>query len=164
VISQIRIADEIIINKIDSNEVNVNDINQQIEALNPFAKINSASYCNIDLEGLLTDDEKVSRIYSGSESAFQFSERPEIESKVLRTNRRFNSKYISDLLNKVGSDVHRLKGYLRTEDNLNISIQFVFGKYSISELNNYSGPNLLVALGDKGAISPLFKSILSLAL
>lgn len=140
---QIRMADEIIINKIDLAPHKTEELKGDLKTLNPYATIWETTFCNIDFEPEKTPGTK-----------FYFSlpkpmKRPEINSMVIKTNRKPDSNSLEKFLKKWASKAYRIKGFVNVKEKKTIAIQCTFDKIEMEETDDYFGPTELVALSDQ---------------
>jgi G3E family GTPase len=162
VINQIRAADEIIINKIDLATNKIENTLNEVKVINPFAEIKLTSFCDIDFEKLQNDIGASAYKQLKTQKSLS-NNKPDVETKVFKNHMKFDMDIFGNLLSNIGDSLFRLKGYLWETDNRIFAVQYVFGKISFQRIKNYSGPNLIVALGNNGSLDPLFNSIRSIA-
>ena len=79
VIHQLRMADIIIINKSDLYIKNLDTLKKEISQLNPFAKIEETSFCNIEID---FNEYTIDKHYLDKSVALQ---KPEVYSMVIKT-------------------------------------------------------------------------------
>lgn len=162
VIHQIRIADEILINKTDIFEDDLEMVRSKVLALNPYAKIVSTRYCNISMNGLSSKMEP--SVFGNHELIkIEGTGKPEISAKVLKTRRVFSIEKVIDYFASSRIELLRIKGYLNLVCNKTLAIQYVFGRLEVTEITDYSGPKLLIAMGNSDEINSTFQKMLAIA-
>lgn len=140
---QIRMADEVIINKIDLAAEKTGELEKEIQQINPFANIRQATFCAIDFDPLKT---------AGNKFYFNLPKpmsRPEINSMVLKTGRRPNKESLKNFLEEWAPKAYRIKGFVNTNDKKTLAVQCSFDLVEIEETNTWAGPTELIALTDK---------------
>jgi G3E family GTPase len=153
---QIMVADKIILNKMDLYEDNLDEINQAIEKLNPFAEIIPTSYAQIpwdklDVFSSLKSEAAIRYIGTSSEG------RPDILACVLRTHDKLAESNFSAFINELQKDCIRMKGFLNLKNGKVVSFHSVFEQQEIKILENYIGPSELIVFGSNMTITHLRK-------
>jgi G3E family GTPase len=145
---QVRIADTIIVNKIDKvDDAALAAIDCRIRELNPFAEIRPARYCEIPLLLSPRDPvETVARRRTGEHASLPSAGRPPIATAAVRSTRRIPEPALRTFLNLFERDAYRIKGFANLTDGSTVSIQSVLGSTEIKPVSNYTGPTELVAL------------------
>lgn len=140
---QIRMADEVIINKIDLTSGKFSELEDEIKQLNPYANIRKTTYCDEGFEPLKT-----------AEAKFYFNlqkpmERPEINSMVMKTGRKPDRESLQNFLKEWAPKSYRIKGFVNVKEEKTIAVQCTFGKVETAEIREYFGSTELVALSDQ---------------
>lgn len=140
---QIRMADEVIINKIDLTSGKFSELEDEIKQLNPYANIRKTTYCDVEFEPLKT-----------AEAKFYFNlqkpmERPEINSMVMKTGRKPDRESLQNFLKEWAPKSYRIKGFVNVKEEKTIAVQCTFGKVETAEIREYFGSTELVALSDQ---------------
>ncbi len=138
---QIRIADVVILNKIDLLEIQSDDLVHLIKKLNPFAQIYSTSYANIDLDF--------------QKSAMKFlpllekaeNDRPDIQSQVIKSNRAIDPENLNLFLKAMGGNCIRSKGYINLPEKKKVFLQGSFGETTLQETEYFVAPTEFVLIG-----------------
>ena len=142
---QIRVADTVILNKCDLAGDNIPEIENQIKALNPFAKIIKTSFCYIDfIEGPVFHLPFGIAI-SGKE---EIAGRPDIDSLVVKTTKHISAANLLLFIEKWSKITFRIKGYVQTEEGA-VAVQTSFERVEIVKLPVYNYPTQIVILGPK---------------
>lgn len=143
---QIRLADLILINKIDLVQ-ETKSIRQKIADLNPSAPVLETRYGiteGIDLEQMLSDgallpDRQLSSVSSEG--------RPPFNTCVIKTNRLFDETATRQFISSQAPKLIRMKGYVRVSPESTLLVQTVFNEINLLIINDYDGPTELIALG-----------------
>lgn len=163
---QIRIADTIILNKMDIFSGDKKIIEEQIKSLNPYAEISATSFCDINLN---ISFKKFSAGPLATKRADEFShyessEKPNLGSAVIRSNKKISQPNLEQFLREYEQKVYRLKGYVNLENGNTMAVQSCFGETHILEAANYAGPTEIIALGPEikaGEFSKKFRALLN---
>jgi len=140
---QIRMADEVVINKIDLALETTDELEEEIKHLNPYAKIRKTTFCAIDFKPLKT---------VGTKFYFNISEpmkRPDINSMVIKTGRKPSLESFENFLKEWAPKSYRIKGFVNVQEKQTIAVQCTFNKIETAETNAYFGPTELIALSDQ---------------
>lgn len=140
---QIRMADEVIINKIDLAPDKTTSLKIEAERLNPYAIIRETTFCNIEFEPIKTAAPK-----------FYFDlpepmKRPGINSMVIKTNRKPDSSDLEIFLKEWAPKSYRIKGFVNTKDKKTLAVQCAFDSVEMKETKAFFGSTELVALTDQ---------------
>jgi G3E family GTPase len=169
---QIRIADVVLINKIDLIH-GTSEIRAKILEINPFAKIIETTFGNIDELHLLDllnfaskkchPDERRDPVPNHEIPDGNISEpRPNLSSCVVRSTRYFDEGLVRDFILQHSQYLHRLKGYIRIDESNTMAIQTVFTQMSITIVSGYEGPCEIIAIGPNLDNREFSKQLLSL--
>jgi len=152
---QIRVADTVILNKMDKFTGDIHEIENQISLLNPFAKISQTSFCDVNLNDAFAEftTEPVVQKRADEFSQFKSSDRPNLGSAVIRSNKKISQQHLALFLKEYKKKAYRLKGYVNMEDGKTVAVQSCFGETQILEQANYVGPTEIIAIGP--GINPL---------
>jgi len=142
---QIRVADTVILNKCDLITDNIPEIEFQIKALNPFAKIIKTSWCQIDFKEGFTFHPAVSLEVNGVNET---AGRPDIDSLVVKTTRHISAANLLLFIDKWSKSTFRIKGYIQTDEGA-VAVQTIFEHVEILQLPVYNYPTQFVILGEK---------------
>lgn len=163
VINQVRVADTILLNKLDKPNYNIPAINTELKSLNPFADIVHTSYCIYDNEELNLEpvtNPAVTRMPGGTPA----EKAPEdLEMKVYSSHRTFSVDSCLEYLKTLSADLVRLKGFLPLASGEAAAIQFSFGDFDIQIVNSYTGPAKLIALGKPGTPGEAIRNLVRIA-
>jgi G3E family GTPase len=142
---QIRMADEVLINKTDLVD-NADDITSEIRKINPFANIRKTSFCNSDFS---PGDAAVSKFYPELSRPLA---RPEVNSMVIKSGKKISKDALFQFLNVWAPQAYRIKGYANLKDGTTLAVQSVFDKVEISRVAFDFYPTELVALSEQFTI------------
>lgn len=144
VIHQIRMADYVVINKIDlAGEEEILKIGEEIKSLNPFAEIVRSEYCNFSFE--LTEKAR-NKIYFGELNPLP---RPDVNSMVIKTSKKISIQSLSDFLNYWAPKAYRIKGFVNLSNGITVSVHCSFDSVEIKPTENSLFQTELIALTDQ---------------
>jgi len=135
---QIRMADIVLINKIDL--VKNHNLAGEIQKLNPFAEIKETVYCNAGFE---PGSNAVSKFYSDTAPPMK---RPEINSMVLKSGRKISRESLKAFIREWAPKAYRIKGFVNVTEGKTISVQCTFDTIEMQEAGYYYGSSELIAL------------------
>ena len=93
---QLRMADVVIINKIDLAENETETIIDEIKKINPFAKIKESTYCSIDFE---LGNSTLNKFYFNNEKPLA---RADVHSMVIKSGRKLKEDALKFFFNRMG--------------------------------------------------------------
>jgi G3E family GTPase len=140
VAQQIRMADIVIINKIDLVSGSLEQLENEINKLNPFVEIQKTTYCTVDFDPQKT---AVPKFYIGKKEPMN---RPAINSMVLKSGRKMREEKLHSFLDEWAPKSYRIKGFVNTKDGKTLAVHCTFESVEINNIENYFGPTELVAL------------------
>lgn len=152
---QVRIADTVIINKMDLVKQLDEPINQGIKKLNPFAKVLATSFAKIDIERV----KPAIKFYPAAETAENF--RPDLESQVIKSNRLISGNKMKEFMQIVAPDCVRGKGYINLDSGEKVFMQLSFDQISFHSAEFFSAPTEFVLIGnfsEKSSFQKFFDS------
>jgi G3E family GTPase len=146
---QIRIADTVLINKIDLAPQNEDAIRLHIQSLNPFADIRTVSYCEIPLDDILKGSVKdpVAIRQKKKHTDMVPSGRLDMGTAVIKTTRRISEDHLQYFLHDMVTKTYRLKGVVQLSDGSSVAVQSCFGETQVQPIPAFTGPTVLVGLG-----------------
>lgn len=153
---QIRMADKVLINKSDLVE-NVEELQDEIRKMNPFAEISATTFCNADFKPVSV---AVSRFYMNMAKPLA---RPNLNSMVIKSGRKLSKDALLHFLNEWAPKAYRIKGYVNLKENTTLAVQCVFDNVELSRVADIFHPTELVALSDQFTLkqwNQSFKSFL----
>ena len=159
---QVRIADTVILNKSDSDKVEIQPLETKIRKLNPFASIRKTSYCAVGFSDILTsvNDNSVAQKFLNDDLSMKSGGRPNIGAKVIRSTRCANKDEFAQIIAHLATKLYRIKGYVRFDDGSVSAVQSSFGDTHVVPIDNYEGPSELILMGpDLEACSELYRLI-----
>ena len=135
--NQVRIADQIILNKIDCVD-DTSAIENQIKALNPIARLHKTTYCEANWATLLTEDIHSRRdLAPRTGPTAEPSGRPrELQSTAFRSSKQIHRHQIHEFVKQLTQQTFRAKGTVTCDDRTSHSIHCVFGDVSITPISN----------------------------
>ncbi len=139
-IAQIEVADIIIINKIDLiNNARLSEIKNKIKSYNKKSLIIEAKYCDVDINLIfdLQIEREIKKLQHGHNHKFQFF--------TCKIKNKLNRKKLELFLEKLPSEVYRLKGFVPLQDSIYL-LSYVAGRYSLEKLK--SDKHELVFIGE----------------
>lgn len=155
---QIRVADTVILNKCDLAGDTIPETENQIKALNPFAKIIKTSFCRIDFKEGVSFHPPVGLAVGGKDES---AGRPDIDSQVVKTTKHISAANLLLFIEKWSKTTFRIKGYVQTGEGA-VAVQTSFERVEIVKLPVYNYPTQIVILGpnlDDKAIQHEFEGL-----
>lgn len=139
---QLRMADVVVINKIDLFGSGLDIIKKEIKKSNPFAEIKESSFCNFDFE---LGTSAIDKFYFGEVKTMP---RPDVNSMVIKTAREISHESLQLFLNEWAPKAYRIKGFVKLKKGKTMAVQCTFDTIEILEVENNYHPTELVALTD----------------
>lgn len=149
-VHQVRIADTVLINKTDGlSKDKISEVENRIQALNPFAQQIKTSYCELTAEQLNDSFTTVRNPQKDQpfQSFLAAGPPSEISSAVLRSTNKITKNNLMQFLEEVRKNAYRIKGYVNLDDGKTVSVQSCFGKTELTDIDKEPGPSELIALG-----------------
>lgn len=143
VFHQLRMADVVVINKIDLIEAGTESIRTEIKKSNPFAEIRETTFCDIDFE---LGNSAVNKFYFGELKAMP---RPNVNSMVIKSGRKLSRNSLEQFLNEWAPKAYRIKGFVNLKEGKTAAIQCTITTTEIIEIANDFHPTELVAISDQ---------------
>lgn len=162
---QIRVADMLVLNKTDLVEgTNHDEIIVSLKEKNPYAKIVTTSHCKIPLANILDKqfNETIAFQEIKKNEKIESCGKPDVEFSVIRSTKMITKEQLIKFLTEIPKSTYRAKGFIKLRNNKVIALQYSFGKYELKEIENYSGPSEIIALGpeiDNVKLNKQFKKI-----
>ncbi len=146
---QVRVADTVVINKTDLKGGNLEEINQWVRYLNPFASIEATSFCRIDMDFESAEGDADPVALRGKEPVFTMpgSGRPDFGAYVIKSTKTISLENLEAFLREVSPESIRIKGFVYLENEKMIAIQSCFGDTRMEYLKDYSGPTEIIGVG-----------------
>ncbi len=140
---QLRMADIVLINKIDLVQNGVDNILGEIRKINPFAKIEKTTFCNFDFE-----------LKDGAKTKFYFGEvksmpRPDVNSMVIKSGKKVKQASLQEFLENWTSKAYRIKGFVNLVDGKTVAVQCTTKTVELLETENAYQPTELIAISDQ---------------
>jgi G3E family GTPase len=160
---QVRVADTVLINKIDLAGSPSTSVRERIAEQNPFARIIETTECDVDLDGLFEPPggEPVAVLRAREGGAVVPGGRPDIGSAVLRFAGPLPQEKARAFFSLMENRCWRMKGHFRRPDETCAAIQSCFGHTEIREIGPFSGPGEIVCIGpdiEQQAVRAAFES------
>jgi G3E family GTPase len=144
VIHQIRMADFVVINKVDlSGNEEILKIAEEVKRLNPFAEIIRSEYCNFSFS---LGEKSINKIYFGEMIPLS---RPAVNSMVIKTSRKISIQSLSEFLNNWAVKAYRIKGFVNLNDGTTVAVHCTFDTIEIKPTEIALTQTELIALTDQ---------------
>jgi G3E family GTPase len=159
---QLRIADTVILNKMDLGGANETAIRTRLREVNPYAEVVTATHCEVAGISLLAppgNSLPVAIRRRAENAGLEPEGRPDIRSVVFKSGFRLKPENLEAFLAVVGADALRLKGHLVMADNRVLAVQGVCGQLEMQASQEPLFLSELVVIGghhDLGEISQLY--------
>lgn len=140
---QLRMADVVVINKIDLAENETETIIDEIKKINPFAEIRESTYCNIDFE---LGNSTLNKFYFSNEKPLA---RPDVHSMVIKSGRKLKEDTLKIFLDEWANKAFRIKGFVNLKNGKTVAVQCTFGTVELFEVEQSFHPTELVAITEE---------------
>ncbi len=140
---QIRMADVVVINKLDIASENFEEIVGQIKKLNPFADIKKATFCNFDFE---MGNSAIDKIYFNEMKPM---ERPDVNSMVIKTAKKVLENSFRDFLNEWSQKAYRIKGYINCVGGKTFAVQCTSSSVEMFMVDPVFHSTEIIAISDQ---------------
>ena len=138
-----------VINKTDLVSSNYDEICTWIKDLNPFAGIETSTYCQINIEAGFSEENPDPVAMRKNEGVYSLagSGRPDFGAYVIKTTTEISLNNLEAFMNEVAPGSFRIKGFVRIDNNQMMAVQSCFGDIKMEILSDYSGPTELIGIG-----------------
>lgn len=140
---QLRMADMVIINKIDLATNGVENTVDEIRKINPFARIEKTTFCNFDFE---LKNNAITKIYFGEINSMP---RPDVNSMVIKSNKKVTQESLQKFLESWTSKAYRIKGFVNLLNGKTVAVQCTTKTVELMETENAFRPTEIVAISDE---------------
>jgi G3E family GTPase len=146
---QVRVADCVLINKIDCEAVNVAQVRSRIGQINPFARLLEVTRCEMDLSGLFENgtNEPVAARHDTEKENIAAGGRPDVGSAVIRSAQPLSLDQLRAFCGSMENRCWRMKGHVRFDTGMHAAIQSCFGDTEIKPVAPFNGPGEIVCIG-----------------
>jgi G3E family GTPase len=156
---QIQVADQVILNKTDLTNNNTETIRKSIQALNPFASIDQASYCQVSIDTIFNQP----TVYQAKKINDEPPGRPDIKSGVIKTTKKISRTNFERFIHEFAPHTIRIKGYARLSDNTVLGVQSVYGNNEFIPVKEYPGNTELIFMSEDVELREINKRYKDLA-
>ncbi|MFD1315192.1 GTP-binding protein [Namhaeicola litoreus] len=140
---QIRVADKIILNKIDLvDDAQINNVIESVKEINPFAEIAKHEFCNIDSVHL-------TQVHTITNGAMEVSRQEDIKTAVYRTTSIIPLENLEIFLQELTKISIRVKGFVRIDTNEYRLFHLTYNNFNIVPLEDFSGNCEIIAFGEE---------------
>ena len=143
VMHQIRMADMVLLNKIDLGDGDSSRLTEEIRSINPFAEIKPTTFCEVDFD---PEFGQVPKFYPDLGKPLS---RPDVHSMVIKSGRKLTQESLVLFLNEWAPKAYRIKGYVNFKNGKTLAVQCVFDLIKFSEISGTIHPTELVAITDQ---------------
>lgn len=140
---QLRMADVVVVNKVDLISGETEGLLEEIKKINPFAEIKTSSFCAIDFE---LGDDSISKFYFDEVHAMP---RPAVNSMVIKTKKEVSKAALLSFMEDWAPKSYRIKGYVKLSGRKVMAVQCTFDTISVMEVDDDFLPTELIALSDQ---------------
>lgn len=138
---QVRIADTIVLNKIDLAKDKAKTIVIELRKLNPFATIEEVSYAQVSFQ-------KKKVPFKTIPESKNTIPKPDLESLVIKTSKAISEENLHAFIADIKDRFVRCKGYISVKGKRKVFVQGVYDQYEIMETTYFDAPTELVAIGN----------------
>lgn len=163
---QVRIADVLIINKTDLASANeLNEIEQAVAELNPFARVIRTNYCDLPEKELSIENQAITiaEKAKGQNSHFESCGRPDIGVGVFRSSRSIEKNKLEQLIDIYLKKTIRIKGFAKLKNGKGLAIQTSYENKAFEGVSNYYGSTELIVMGEGFNLSEFSRNYRELA-
>lgn len=139
---QIRVADTVIVNKVDLLDTDGTEIVQMVKKLSPFATIRLTSFAEVSFE----PKKPMMKFIPPGEKAE--NDRPELESQVIKSNRLIAPGQLDEFLKHLQEGCLRSKGYINLTTGDKVFLQGTFGQFTLQPVDHFASPSEFVVIGN----------------
>jgi G3E family GTPase len=139
---QIRLADTIILNKIDLVENIDYELTELLKKINPFADIIPSKFAQIEF-GPKPRGMKFIHPFEKAEN-----DRPDLQSQVIRTTRKISDDNLILFVKEIQEYCIRSKGLINLISGSRVFLQMSFSQYTIKEVDPIALPTEFVVIGN----------------
>lgn len=151
---QIRVADKIILNKIDLvDDTQVNQVIQSVKEINPFAHIAKHEFCNID-------SVELNQVHTIPNGALEDKRQEDIKTAVYRTTAIIPLENLEVFLKELTKISIRAKGFVRVDTNEYRLFHLTYSNFEIVPLEDFTGNCEIIAFGEDMNLRLLRKTFL----
>ncbi|MFI3322263.1 MAG: CobW family GTP-binding protein [Rikenellaceae bacterium] len=145
---QIQVADTVHIAKIDLvDKEELQKVQQSVKAINPIAKINSASYADFDVSSILDTKFKSSAELNPIDGELTKCGEGGYKSKCFKSTKKVTISSLTKFLESLSDNILRVKGYVSIDNGSTVVVQYVPGQIDIKESQNMMVQTELVSIG-----------------
>lgn len=139
---QIRVADKIILNKIDLvDDDKIDKVTQSVKDINPFADIAKHEYCNID-------SVQLTQVHTIQNGALETKRQEDIKTAVYRTTAIIPLANLEAFLKELTKISIRAKGFVRVDKNEYRLFHLTYNNFEIVPLEDFTGNCEIIAFGE----------------
>jgi len=146
---QISIADYLVLNKIDlADSKQLESVKISVQQINSVVQIMETEYCKIDAD-LFFRNIGIGRNLKPKESyIFDNPGRPAMIARVFKTSRKININNLRKLISIYIEHTIRIKGFVLLNNNNVVSVQTVFDKIEIKQVDDKTRNTALILMGE----------------
>ncbi len=138
---QVRIADTVVVNKIDLAENNKEALIQTVKKLNPFAEIQFTSFARV--------------VFKSGKPSMKFippgekpeNTRPDLESQVVKSNQQISPEKLDEFLKLIQEECIRCKGYINLATGKKVFVQGSFERFTLQDVTFFPSSTEFVIIG-----------------
>lgn len=138
---QVRIADTVVVNKIDLAENNTETLIQTVKKLNPFAEIQFTSFARV----VFKSGKPTMKFIPPGEKAE--NARPDLESQVIKSNQMISPEKLDEFLKLIQEECIRCKGYINLTTGKKVFVQGSFERFTLQNVTHFPSPTEFVIIG-----------------
>ena len=149
---QLRMADVIVLNKTDLAEKSLADTIEEIKKINPFAEIESTSFCNIDFE---LGNSALNKFYFGEMKTMA---RPDVNSMVIKSAKKVLENSLRDFLMEWSPKAYRIKGYINCRDGRTLAVQCTPSSVEMFPVSKEFQTTEMIAISDQFSLKEWYRA------
>ncbi len=146
---QVRVADKVLINKIDKHPGPLDPLIAKVREWNPFAAIETVTWARADLNNLeeLAGHVPVAMKKKEEHRRFEPLNRPGTGTVALKTTWPIRRDRLEAFIREMLPLSYRIKGTVKLDDGTFVSVQVVMGEVEYRDAGHLMQPTELIAIG-----------------
>lgn len=140
---QLRMADIILVNKIDLVPGGKENVVEEIRKINPFAKMETTTFCNFNFE---LKNESLTKFYYSEVKAMP---RPDVNSMVIKSGKKVSHDSLQEFLENWTSKAYRIKGFVNLTNGKTVAVQCTTKTVELQDIEKTFSPTELIAISDQ---------------
>lgn len=151
---QISVADFLVLNKIDLvDSEKIESVKNSVLKLNSLVHIIETEYCMIETDLFFRNIRNELYVQHKKSGAFLDEGRPNIKARVFKTSRKISMVNLRKLIDQYLDQTVRIKGFVQLKEGKVVSVQTVYDKVDIKEIEDKTSNTALILMGEDFSLS-----------